>query len=296
MVAVPELPERPGAVRPCLADAELLRGGVLHPRGLRAGGQYAANASRETSAQCSPERGRVPARPRDGGRLRAVPSDVDLARVTQLINKTNQFNPTRRRYSAAEVARRSRLGADSLTLQFRLAGSIRRQWPRERDDSPRPTSQDAVDLDIDTWVMSCRVFGRQLEDEAMNIAVEAARAAGAHAAVARDFLPTPKNARRQRVCIRRSASSEHRATAQRARTRWLLHLSDYVTRETHIAAEVGLIMTDQDVLAALHSDSPRSPAGRFHRPDDGQRGGTRCRTGIRSPTSASSWRSKPSSA
>ena len=29
---------------------------------------------------------------------------VDLARVTQLINKTNQFNPTTRRYTYEEVA------------------------------------------------------------------------------------------------------------------------------------------------------------------------------------------------
>ena len=30
-------------------------------------------------------------------------------------------------------------------------------------------------FEIDTWVMSCRVFGRDLEAEAMNIAVETAR-------------------------------------------------------------------------------------------------------------------------
>ena len=37
--------------------------------------------------------------------------------------------------------------------------------------------------------MSCRVFGRELEFEAMNIAVEAARARGARALVA-EYIPT----------------------------------------------------------------------------------------------------------
>ena len=33
-------------------------------------------------------------------------------------------------------------------------------------------------LTIDNWVMSCRVFGRQLEIEALNIVVEEARRRG----------------------------------------------------------------------------------------------------------------------
>ena len=48
-------------------------------------------------------------------------------------------------------------------------------------------------LELVNWVMSCRVFGRQLEDEAMNILVEAARERGARALRAR-FTPTEKNA------------------------------------------------------------------------------------------------------
>ena len=48
-------------------------------------------------------------------------------------------------------------------------------------------------LDLINWVMSCRVFGRQLEDEAMNILVEAARDRGVHTLRAA-FIPTAKNA------------------------------------------------------------------------------------------------------
>ena len=45
---------------------------------------------------------------------------------------------------------------------------------------------------IDNWVMSCRVFGRQLELEAMNIVVEEVRRRGVQTIHA-DYIPTPKN-------------------------------------------------------------------------------------------------------
>ena len=44
---------------------------------------------------------------------------VDHARVVQLINKTNQFNTTTRRYAGEEVARIME-DPNSVTLQFRL--------------------------------------------------------------------------------------------------------------------------------------------------------------------------------
>ena len=47
-------------------------------------------------------------------------------------------------------------------------------------------------FDLVNWVMSCRVFGRQLEDEAMNILVEKARQVGARGLRA-IFNPTEKN-------------------------------------------------------------------------------------------------------
>src|SRR5262249_18224723 len=115
---------------------------------------------------------------------------TDLGRITQLINKTNQFNTTTRRYTAEEVAGFAAAG-ESVTLQFRLidkfgdnglvSAMILCRNPEERDV-----------LAIDNWVMSCRVFGRQLEFEAMNIAVEEARRRGARA-IRAEYIPTSKN-------------------------------------------------------------------------------------------------------
>src|SRR5262249_3892076 len=115
---------------------------------------------------------------------------VDHARIVQLINKTNQFNTTTRRYASEEVSRIMD-DPDSLTLQFRLLDRL--------GDNGLvstmilcPAADDYEVLEVENWVMSCRVFGRELEFEAMNIAVHAARERGVRAIVA-DYIPTPKN-------------------------------------------------------------------------------------------------------
>jgi len=114
--------------------------------------------------------------------------DLELERATQLINKTNQFNTTGRRYSSQEVAQRA-ADPNYITLQFRLADRL--------GDSGLVSVmilhlEPAGVAELDIWVMSCRVFGRQLEDEAMNIAVEHVRARGAQTLSAR-FVPTDRN-------------------------------------------------------------------------------------------------------
>jgi FkbH-like protein len=83
---------------------------------------------------------------------------VYLERITQLINKTNQFNLTTRRYTSAEVEAISRNSA-FVTLYGRLAD-------RFGDNGlvsvliGRVSGQ-TVELDI--WLMSCRVLKREME-------------------------------------------------------------------------------------------------------------------------------------
>jgi predicted enzyme involved in methoxymalonyl-ACP biosynthesis len=83
-------------------------------------------------------------------------------------------------------------------------------------------------LELVNWVMSCRVFGRQLEDEALNIAVEAARAAGA-TAIRAGFVPTEKNGvigdLFPKLGFVQGAGPED----------WVLDLAEYAARPTRIA-------------------------------------------------------------
>jgi FkbH-like protein len=162
-------------------------------------------------------------------------SELELERATQLINKTNQFNTTGGRCSAAEVARLA-ADPDSIVLQFRLADRL--------GDSGlvsvmilRSSAAAAAELDIDTWVMSCRVFGRQLEDEVMNIAVEQARAKGFRALSAR-FVPSGRNG----VIgdLFRNLGFESIAVSGAAgEQRWRLPVARYEPRQTSIRRRGG---------------------------------------------------------
>ena len=52
---------------------------------------------------------------------------------------------------------------------------------------------DEASMEIDTWLMSCRVLGRRMEEATLAHVVAAARARGAETLLGR-YLPTPKNA------------------------------------------------------------------------------------------------------
>ena len=88
-------------------------------------------------------------------------------------------------------------------------------------------------LEIENWVMSCRVFGRQLEFEAMNIAVEAARQRGARALIA-DYIGSSKNAVIKALYPSLGFTAVDQTTTSNGVTRWYLSLADYVRRDTHI--------------------------------------------------------------
>lgn len=85
-------------------------------------------------------------------------TDSNIQRVTQLINKTNQFNFTTRRYTETEI---TDIAKNSSYLTF---------WGRLEDrfgDNGIVTAMivkiDGKQAVIDLWVMSCRVFKRDIE-------------------------------------------------------------------------------------------------------------------------------------
>ena len=111
------------------------------------------------------------------------------ARIAQLINKSNQFNLTTRRYTEAEVAE-AEADPAAFTLQVRLVDSF-------GDNGMisviicRPDGADA--WGIDTWLMSCRVLGRKVEQMVLREIVLNAREAGV-ATLVGTYKPTEKNA------------------------------------------------------------------------------------------------------
>jgi FkbH-like protein len=229
MVAVPELPSDPALYVRCIADAGYFEAVSFTTEDLRRGEQYASIAARDAlrgASQSVEEFLRGLEMSVSYGPI----GPVDLARATQLINKTNQFNTTTRRYSSDDVARFAAAPGD-ITLQFRLTD-------RFGDNGLvsvmilRAASDPGV-LDIDTWVMSCRVFGRQLENEAMNIAVEAARARGARALQA-EYIPTERNGVVSGL-FKILGFAAAPGSGPAGASRWVLNLDEYVAAPTFIA-------------------------------------------------------------
>jgi len=110
-----------------------------------------------------------------------------LERITQLINKTNQFNLTTRRYTSAEV---EAVAQDpmSITLYGRLAdrfgdnGLVTVLIGRAINEA----------LEMDLWLMSCRVLNREMELAMFDALVEQCQARGIRKIVG-VYIPSKKN-------------------------------------------------------------------------------------------------------
>jgi FkbH-like protein len=114
---------------------------------------------------------------------------VGRARIVQLINKSNQFNLTTRRYTDPEIERVETDPA-ALGLQVRLSDTF-------GDNGMisvvicRPHA--AGEWEIDTWLMSCRVLGRKVEWMVLGEVLRQAKERSIERLVGR-YVPTEKNA------------------------------------------------------------------------------------------------------
>ena len=91
------------------------------------------------------------------------------------------------------------------------------------------------DIRIDTWLMSCRVLGRQMEEETLNLVVQQARQLGA-ARLIGVYRPTPKNGM-VRDHYQRLGFTGGWVAADGDATDWVLALDDWTPRPTTIVSE-----------------------------------------------------------
>ena len=123
--------------------------------------------------------------------MKAVIAPFDTAhaaRITQLMNKTNQFNLTTRRYTDAEVSACMSDG-NTLTLYASLAD---RFGDNGIVSALIGRVQNGI-LTIEEWVMSCRVFKRDLELAVFDALIAYCRTHNI-TSIEGDYLPTAKNA------------------------------------------------------------------------------------------------------
>ncbi len=188
MVAVPEVGDDPVDFPRMLADAGYFESLAITEEDRERGGQYQGNRLREALRSSTTD---LPSYLR-GLEMRLVWRRFDaigLSRTVQLINKTNQFNLTTRRYTEAEV--------QAVMEDDRAFGLQLRLTDRFGDNGIISIiigkMQPDDELLIDTWLMSCRVLGRQVEPTTLNLIAEQAKALGARRLVG-EYIPTKKNA------------------------------------------------------------------------------------------------------
>ncbi len=171
-VAVPELPDDPAYYARTLLAAGYFEALVFSPEDQKRADFYQDNARRVTLQRSS-------------GDLDAYLRSLDMtitfrpfdeigrARIAQLINKSNQFNLTTQRYSEAQV-REFEADPNCFTLQVRLID----MFGDNGMISVIICSCEADQWLIDTWLMSCRVLGRRVEQAVLQELVSHARNLG----------------------------------------------------------------------------------------------------------------------
>jgi FkbH-like protein len=117
-----------------------------------------------------------------------APADgASLPRIHQLFSKTNQFNLTTKRYSLAELT--DFAASDDCTLE---TVSVSDAFGQLGTVGVYLLRFDGRDADIDSFVLSCRAMGREIETAMCNRIKQRARDAGA-AVLHAHFAPTRKN-------------------------------------------------------------------------------------------------------
>lgn len=232
MVAVPELPADPSLFAPYLAAAGLFEAVSFSAEDLTRAASYAAEARR---AEVFASKRNLGDYLSDLGMvLTCTPFDaVGRQRIAQLINKSNQFNLTTRRYTESEVAA-IEADPDTFTLQCRLRDKFGDFGMISVVICRTTTWRDRPAWDIDSWLMSCRVLGRKVEESVLSETVLAAKTAGIDMLIGK-YVPTPKNGMVEEHYAKLGFTSAGKDEAGNAI--WLLDLSGYALPELPMSFE-----------------------------------------------------------
>jgi FkbH-like protein len=186
-VAVPELPPEEPALWPMIISAAGYFEAVSFTDTDRdRAEQYATNVRREV----------LKIQSRDiGDYLRALEMTMEISsfsppvrpRVAQLVNRSNQYNLTVRRYTEEQLAQ---MESDSSVACF--SARLRDRFGDNGIISVVICHDKGEHWYIDTWLMSCRVLGRQVERALLKHMAAIARKAGKTALLGH-YIPGPKN-------------------------------------------------------------------------------------------------------
>jgi FkbH-like protein len=186
-VAVPELPDDPALYARTLTAAGYFEAVAFSSEDRTRAEMYQANARRVTLQGETTDLAAYLASLEM--QITFAPFDrAGRSRIAQLINKSNQFNLTTRRYSEAEI-QAAEEDASVFTLQVRLEDKF-------GDNGMisviicRPHAPQVWEIDV--WLMSCRVLGRQVELAILDEIVRHARERRIRTVIG-TYVPTARN-------------------------------------------------------------------------------------------------------
>ena len=167
-----------------------------------------------------------------------------LPRIAQLIQRSNQFNLTTRRQGLPECEALMGAGPDVLPMYIRLADRF-----GDYGLISVIVAKFLADRTVlDTWLMSCRVLTRGVEQYAMNRLVEATKARGLPLIVG-DYIPTSKNMMVKEFYAQfgfRKTKEDETGSAT-----WVLEVAEYEPRVTYLSDALRQIMVGGAPFAPL---------------------------------------------
>ena len=186
-VFVPELPEDPAHYLPFLSSMNLFETMSFSGQDISRTKQYQEEAKRKSIQQNFTDMDEFLQSLEMKAKIQPF-QEVNLPRIAQLTQRSNQFNLRTIRYSEAEISN-IRESDQHLSLEVSLEdkfgkyGLISVLILEKRIDKT---------LFIDTWLMSCRVLKRGVEKAVLNQLVLEAKREG-YQQIVGEYLPTKKN-------------------------------------------------------------------------------------------------------
>jgi len=112
--------------------------------------------------------------------------DITMPRIAQMTQKTNQFNLTTRRYTETDIRDMQTGGARIFTL------SVRDKFGDSGISGLCIVQPKSAEAHIDTFLLSCRILGKNIEYAFLNHLVGYLKATGIETITA-EYIPSAKN-------------------------------------------------------------------------------------------------------
>ena len=220
-VTVPELPEDPAEYLPYLEKLNLFETVSFSANDGKRTAQYKAEAERVQAQESFTNESDFLGSLEMKSHVEPF-TDFSIPRVTQLCQRSNQFNLRTIRYTDAEIRQIASSGQHhtlSFTLEDRFGkhGLIGVVILKKHADS---------DLFIDTWIMSCRVLKRTMEQFILNQIV-ATTVKNGYTRVVGEYLPTERNVIAVDLYADLGFTQDN--------SKWVLCVDGYESRETFVS-------------------------------------------------------------